>query len=69
MKLGWLLLTTIVAGLIGLAHGWNLAENSVNARYVRSLAEKHEASARYWDIKTNEILTNNTLEAKRREKR
>lgn len=61
MKPGWLLLTAIVSMMIGLAHGWNLAENSTNVRYVRALAEKHEATARYWETKTNEIITNNTL--------
>lgn len=51
----------LVALILGVAYGWNLAENSANVCYIRALAEKHEASARYWDTKTNEILTNNTL--------
>jgi len=65
MKPGWLVVIAALVGLVlGVAYGWNLAENSANGRYVRALAEKHEASVRYWDTQTNNIITNNTLERK-----
>jgi len=68
MRPGWLVLAALVSLILGVAYGWNLAENSANVRYIRALAERHEATARYWETKTNDIITNNTL-ARERNKR
>lgn len=69
MKPGWLIWTVLifVAVIAGYVIGYNARANSVNDRYIRSLAEKHEAATRYWDTQTNEIISNNTLERKRRD--
>ena len=70
MKPGWLVLVALVCGLLtGGIGGWSLRVSATGDRYIRSLAEQHEAAKRYWDTHTNNIITNNTLEAKRREKR
>lgn len=65
MKPGWLNIITAV--LVGVLIGQIWTEHRIDNRYIRALAEKHEATARYWDTKTNEIITNNTLERKRRD--
>lgn len=62
----WLAFVAIAFALGGVA-GWSLRISTAGDRYIRALAEKHESSARYWDTKTNEILTNNTLERKKRD--
>lgn len=59
-------LTIVLALLIGVLIGQIWTEHRTYNRYIRALAERHEADAHYWDVKTNEILTNNTLEAQRR---
>jgi len=59
MKPGWLTITTAV--LVGVLIGQIWTEQRADNRYIRALAEKHEAQARYWDVHTNDILTNNTL--------
>ncbi len=62
----WLAFVAITSIMGGLA-GWSLRVSTVGDRYLRALAEKHESQAHYWDIKTNDIITNNTLERKRRD--
>jgi len=62
----WLALMLLVAVFGGIG-GWSLRIATVNDRYIRALAEKHEAATRYWDVHTNDILTNNTLERKKRD--
>ncbi len=63
--INWIwVLVVIAVGLLAAEVGWSLRARSTQDRYVLALAEKHEAAARYWDVKTNEILTNNTLERK-----
>lgn len=61
----WLAFTA-TALCLGLVIGWSARVNTQTDRYVRSLAEKHEAMARYWDAQANDIITNNTLERNRR---
>lgn len=56
----WLALITL-ATVFGGIGGWSLRVATVSDRYIRALAEKHEATAKYWDTRTNDILTNNTL--------
>ncbi len=63
MKPGWLILAALA---IGTLLGWFGADHSANIRYIRSLAERHEAVARYWDTQTNIIITKNTLERDKR---
>lgn len=63
MKPGWLILAALV---IGAVLGWIGSGHSNNSRYIRSLAERHEAVARYWDTQTNNIITKNTLERDKR---
>lgn len=63
----WLALT-LLAAIFGGIGGWSLRIATVNDRYIRALAEQHEARAQYWDIHTNDISTNNTL-ARERNKR
>ncbi|QOX79824.1 hypothetical protein FY034_13080 [Trichlorobacter lovleyi] len=58
MKPGWLILLALA---IGLNIGFMWAEHTSNVRYIRSLAELHEARASYWEARTNDIITNNTL--------
>lgn len=58
------LLVFVTALLAGVLLGWNARGGASSERYLRALVEKHEATAHYWDVKTNEILTNNTLERK-----
>lgn len=53
--------------VLGLIIGWSVRVTTTSDRYIRSLAEKHEAAARYWDTQANNIITNNTLERKRRD--
>lgn len=65
MRPGWLVLAALISLIFGVACGWNLAENSANVRYIRALAERHEAIAHYWETKTNDIITNNTLARER----
>lgn len=60
------LLVLITGLLAGIMIGWNARINASNDHYVRALAEKHEASARYWDTKTDDIISNNTLERNQR---
>lgn len=60
----WIVISLLVfiSGLLaGALLGWNARGGATSDQYLRSLAEKHEAAAQYWDAKTNEILTNNTL--------
>lgn len=57
-----------LATVFGGIGGWSLRIVTVNDRYIRSLAEQHEATKRYWDVHTNDIITNNTL-ARERNKR
>lgn len=45
----------------GVTIGWGACTNATDIRYVRALAEQHEATKRYWDMHTNDILVNNTL--------
>lgn len=63
----WLALVGLAAVLGGIG-GWSLRVSTVSDRYIRSLAEYHEANKRFWDTKTAEILTNNTLDIERRKK-
>lgn len=58
------LLALITGLLAGIMIGWNARGSTTSDQYLRSLVEKHEASTKYWDTKTNEIITNNTLERK-----
>lgn len=55
------ILALITGLLAGIMIGWNARGTTTSDQYLRSLVEKHEAATRYWDVKTNEILTNNTL--------
>jgi len=55
--------------LIGLAIGYSARVNYSKDRYIQALAERHEAEASYWSKKTNEIITNNTLEVERRKRK
>lgn len=66
MKPGWLILAALIAGMV---LGWISKGHTTDDRYIRALAEKHEAVTRYWDVKTNDIITNNTLETERRKKK
>lgn len=50
-----------LATVFGGIGGWALRISTASDRYIRALAEKHEATAKYWDTRTNDILTNNTL--------
>lgn len=52
---------------LGVIIGFLWAEHTSNNRYIRALAEKHEATAKYWDVRTNDIISNNTLERNRRD--
>lgn len=63
MKSGWLILLALA---IGMNLGFMWAGHTADVRYIRALAEKHEASARYWDAQAQEIITNNTLERNQR---
>jgi hypothetical protein len=58
MKPGWLILLALAMGL-NLGFMW--AGHTADVRYLRALAEKHEAIARYWDTKADDIISNNTL--------
>lgn len=61
----WLALVAIALLLGGIA-GWSLRISTTGDRYIRALAEQHEARSRYWDIQANDIITNNTLERNKR---
>ena len=54
-------LTIVIALLIGVFIGQIWTEHRTYNRYIRALAQRHEVAAHYWDVKTNEILTNNTI--------
>lgn len=65
---GVLCLLALLNGLLaGIMLGWNARSGATNDRYVRSLAEQHEARARYWDTQAHDIITNNTLERNKRD--
>ena len=64
----WIILT-IVSVLGGYAIGWNARVADTRDRYLTSLAERHEAYTRYMNTQADNIITNNTLEAKRRQQR
>lgn len=60
--INWIWVLVVVAvGLLAAEVGWSLRARSTQDRYVQALAEKHEAAARYWDTRTDDIITNNTL--------
>lgn len=64
----WTYVLGLITGLfVGLGGGWMANGYTTQNRYLRALAEKHEAVTRYWDIKTNDIITNNTLERNKRD--
>lgn len=63
------MLALITGLLAGIMIGWNARISTTGDHYIRSLAEKHEASARYWDVQAHNIITNNTLERNKRDAR
>jgi len=68
----WIIISLLVfiSGLLaGTLLGWNTRGGTTSDQYLRSLAEKHEAQARYWDAQAHDIITNNTLERERRKNR
>lgn len=60
------LLFALAAGVI---IGWGVRVNYSKDRYIQALAERHEAERTYWSKKTDDIITNNTLETERRKKK
>lgn len=43
----------------GLGAGWQLKENTTRDRYISSLAERHEATADYFNQKTDQMIQDN----------
>lgn len=62
----WLAACALAACFGGIA-GWSARVATADHRYVRALAEKHEAESRYWNRKTDQIINESELE--RRKKR
>jgi hypothetical protein len=49
-------LCALVAGLIA---GWTLRVNHSSDRYIHSLAARHEATASYYNLKTDQMISEN----------
>jgi len=62
-----MLLLVMLALLLGVLIGWSTRVNYSKDRYIQALAEKHEATARYWEAQTHDIITNNSLERNKRD--
>lgn len=60
----------IIAGfLVGSLAGFNITRLSEDHRYVKALAERHEAEARYWTSRLDETITENKGRHVRKEER
>ncbi len=54
------------AFLMGGVFGWSARLATTSDRYLRALAERHEAYDRYLNTQADFIITNNTLERNKR---
>lgn len=52
--------------VLGTVIGWSARLATTSDRYLRALAERHEAYDRYLNTQADFIITNNTLERNRR---
>ena len=61
----WLAFAACVFAL-GTVIGWSARLTTTSDRYLRALAERHEAYDRYLNTQADFIITNNTLERNKR---
>lgn len=54
----WLVACTLALGFGGLL-GWADRVHTADDRYIRALAERHEAEARFFNLKTAELIQQN----------
>ncbi len=61
----WLIFAAVLF-ILGGIFGWSARLATTSDRYLRALAERHEAYDRYLNTQADFIITNNTLERKER---
>lgn len=52
-------LIAVLAFVVGVGSGWNWKSESTSDRYLSSLAERHEATARYYNERTDQMVREN----------
>lgn len=52
---------------LGTLIGWSARVVTTGDRYIRALAERHEAERRFWNRKAEQIINENDIERRKKE--